>query len=312
MAEKIVFVGGKDIGLECIQTLLKSNENLSHIFCMSEDSHEVEKYSKEIGILAKKEQIPIKVTKSIKSEENIAILKKIKPDLMIVLGWRTIIPRNIFDIPTMGTVAIHSSLLPKYRGFAPVNWAVINGEKETGVTLFYLDDGIDSGNIVDQIKIPILTTDSAFDVYKKTKKASIQILMQNLAKLKSGGASRRKQVESEATYACARVPDDGEISWQLPTMNIYNQVRGLSYPYPGAFTYYKDKKIIIQKASLIEDPSRFAGRIAGRVVRLGDTWVDVLTGDGIIRLEEIDIEKQGKFPARAVLTSIKGSLGRKS
>ncbi|MEK7616888.1 MAG: methionyl-tRNA formyltransferase [Patescibacteria group bacterium] len=306
--ENIVFIGGRDRGLKCIKALIEKGEKLPYIFCLEEDDHEKEKYSKQIVALAKKHSIPVKVTKTIKSVTDINLLKNLKPLLIIVMGWRTIIPSEVLKIPKRGVVAVHESLLPKYRGFAPINWAIINGEKMSGVTLFYLDEGIDSGDIIAQRKIPIGSTDTGFTLYQKTKTASVEILIDYLEDIKRGSASRIKQNEKEATYTCFRTPDDGEIFWTRPAKDIYNLIRALSDPYPGAFTIYEGRKIIIQKASFTDSPRNFVGRIPGRVVAVGQGWVEVLTGDGSLKIEEIEVEGK-KLPASKIFSSIKGTLG---
>lgn len=307
--EGIVFIGGRDRGLECINALLKKGETIAYIFCLKEDAHEKEKYSKQIKTLANKASIPVKVTRSIKAED-IAILRDLKPILIIVMGWRTIIPSEVLKIPVRGVVAVHESLLPKYRGFAPINWAIINGERFSGVTLFYLDDGVDSGDIVAQKKIPIGLTDTGSTLYQKTKIASVEILLDYLEDIKKGTAPRIKQNEEEATYSCSRTPEDGQIIWDDSTKDIYNLIQALSDPYPGAFTYYQGKKFIIQKASKVASPRNFVGRTTGRVVGIGEGWVEVLTGNGILKIEEVEIDGE-KLPASKVLHSIRGTLGLK-
>lgn len=307
--KRIIFIGGRDRGLKCIETLVKKGEKIIHIFCLKEDEHEKEKYSGEILKYAKQMNIPSTLTKSVKAQEFIDQIRSLGPDLIIVMGWRTIIPSEILKIPELGCVAVHESLLPKYRGFAPVNWAIINGEKETGVSLFFLDEGIDSGDIIDQKVIQIGPNDSAPKIYKRTLKASINILIENLDAIKKGDVERHEQDHELATYTSTRIPEDGQISWNNSALEIHNFVRALSYPYPGAFTLYKGEKVIIQKASM--PPQRkFVGGIPGRVVSIGSGWVEALTGDGIIRIEEVVFDKGKIEKASQRLTSIKGTLGR--
>lgn len=305
---KIIFVGGRDRGYECIQLLHKRKENLAHIFCMPEDEHEKMKFSSKIVQFAKDKNIPITITKSIKNTEALNIIKDINPDLIIVMGWRTIIPKEIMLIPKYGAIGAHESLLPKYRGFAPVNWVVINGEKKTGVTLFHLDQGIDSGDIIDQKVIPIRQSDTAWDIYKKTAKISIELLENYLKNFPSINSKRKKQNHDDATYTVARTPEDGLISWHWDSERIYNLIRGLSSPYPGTFTFYKNQKIIIQKASLLPQPLNFVGRIPGRIASIGNGFVDVITGDSLLRVEEIETPEGKIVKANAILTSIKGTL----
>lgn len=305
---KIIFVGGRDRGYECVKMLHKKKRTPLHIFCMPEDDHEKIKFFPKIIQLAKDKKIPITSTKSIKNAQSLHIIKGINPDLIIVMGWRTLIPKEIISIPIYGTVGAHESLLPKYRGFAPVNWAVINGEKETGVTLFHLAQGVDSGDIIDQKVVKIGLNDTAWDVYKKTAKASLEILENYLKNLQNGTVKTRKQNQKDATYTAARTPEDGLISWSWNTEKIYNLIRGLSSPYPGAFTFYKNQKIIIQKASIIQNPHNFVGRIPGRIASIGERFVDVITGDSLLRIEEIEAPDGKVVKASAILTSIKGTL----
>lgn len=305
----IIFIGGRERGLECIEALIKKGEQLSYIFCLKEDPHEKEKYYQQIEALAKKQSIPVKVTRSIQPED-IILIRNLKPMLIIVMGWRTMIPTEVLNIPLRGAVAVHESLLPKYRGFAPVNWAIINGERVSGVTLFYLDEGVDCGDIIAQRKIPIGSTDTGFTLYQKTKIASVEILLDYLEDIENGTASRIKQNEKDATYTCSRTPDDGQIHWGDSSKDIYNLIRALSDPYPGAFTSFEGKKIIIQKASKVASPRNFVGRTAGRIVGIGEGWVEVLTGDGILKIEEVEVEGE-KLPASKVLHSIRGTLGLK-
>lgn len=305
----IIFIGGTDRGFECLNLLMKHGERILHIFCLEEDSHEKIKYSIQIRDLAKKGGVPFTLTKTVKNKESIENIKKLHPDLIIVMGWRTIIPKEILEIPRRKVVAVHESLLPKYRGFAPINWVIINGETKTGVTLFFLDDGIDTGDIIDQLVIPINKNESASDLYQKTKQASIDILIKNLKYLKTGDVRTRKQDGRKATYGCARIPKDGMINWNWDSLRIYNTIRALSDPYPGAFSYYRDKKIIIQQAKIPTEKINFVGRIPGRVVKLNKSSVYISTGDGILEILQIETNNGVKIKADEYFTSLKETLG---
>lgn len=305
---KVVFVGGRDRGYECIKMLYKKGQSILHIFCMQEDDHERIKFYPEIVEFAKIKKIPLTLTKSIKRASAYSIIKKVNPDIIIVMGWRTMIPEKIRLIPQYGMVGAHESLLPQYRGFAPINWTVINGEKETGVTLFHLEKGVDSGDIIDQQIIKIGPRDTAWDIYKKTKELSVRMLENYLADFDNKNKRRKKQKHNNATYTVARTPDDGLISWDWSSKKIYNLIRGLSSPYPGAFTFYNHQKIIIQKASLLSNPPNFIGRIPGRIASIGNGYVDVITGDSTIRIEEIESSDGKRIKASSLIISIKGTL----
>lgn len=304
----IFFIGGGSRGYMWVREMLAQKETFVGACIMKEDLHETEKYSQKISKILKSHSIPHLVTKNVKEKKYYDFISGLTPSLIIVMGWRTLIPKETVEIPPLGCVGVHESLLPKYRGFAPVNWAVINGETKTGVSLFFLSDGMDNGDIIGQKSVPILTSDTAADLYKKTALASIELLREFLPLLKIGQASRKKQNEKQATYTCARIPDDGQINWRDSTKAIYNLIRALSYPYPGAFTYLNREKLIVSRAS-IPVQRKFVGRIPGRVVSIDhDKRVEVLTGNGIILIEEISTKGKERQNPAEIIKSIKATL----
>lgn len=300
----LFFIGGRSRGYLWVQSALKRGEKIVGAIVMKEDPHEVENFSEKISKLLLKESIPYFVAKNIKEAKYLNFIKRLSPSVIIVMGWRTIIPKQIIEIPPRGTVAVHESLLPKYRGFAPVNWSIINGEKQTGVTLFYIDKGTDSGDIISQQKVSISPEDTGVQLYEKTSSASVQLLEKFLPKIKSGKAPRRKQVEAQATYTCKRIPSDGLINWESSTMSINNLIRSLSYPYPNAFSYLNGEKIFITK-SKIPKQKNYVGKIPGRVISIDKTLgVEILTGDGTLLVQEISLDGKKPINPSEVLTSI--------
>lgn len=292
---KILFIGGREKGLVCFNSLITLGADIVWAYILKEDEHEKEKFSWDIKDFCKKKKIGYKLAKTVKGEKK--RIRGLKPDLIVVCGWRTIIPEAILKIPKSGCIAFHESLLPKYRGFAPINWAVINGEKYSGVTMFYLDSGIDSGNIIDQEKIAIGPNETAFEIYQKTIDISLSLLNKHYQAIISGKVEGVRQNESEATYLCARTPEDGRINWLDSAVNIHNLVRGLSHPFPGAFCFYKDKKIIIQK-SKIPKQIKWDGSIPGRIVYIKpNIGVEILTGDGSILITAVEVDKKMYNPA---------------
>lgn len=176
-------------------------------------------------------------------------LISLQPDVILVMGWYHMVPKKIRDIAKYGAWGIHASLLPKYAGGAPLVWAIINGEKETGVTLFRLSDGVDDGDIIEQQTIPISFEETISDVYDKVTVASKEILLHTLQNISEVKFSPQDKTIVQTWPQ--RKPEDGEIDLTWPAEKIYNFIRAQSPPYPGAFIKTADgRKIIIEKAKL--------------------------------------------------------------
>ena len=195
----------------------------------------------------------VEITGTMNTPTYLAHLRKWEPDLLIALGWYYFIPRKVRDLARLGCTGIHASLLPHYGGNAPLTWAIINGETETGVTFFYLEDEIDSGDIVTQKSFSIEPEDTIATVYEKATRDSVQILREYLPKLQSGTASRKPQDQCMATYFPARSHEDGEIDWDWNAVRIKDFIRAQTKPYPGAFTFIGGKKVIIWDAEITEE-----------------------------------------------------------
>lgn len=178
-------------------------------------------------------------------------LTALKPDLLVVIGWYYKIPRVIRELAPKGCVGIHASLLPKYRGGAPLVWAVINGETQSGVTLFHFTDNMDDGDIIAQQGFTIAHQDTIADVLAKAERASLAILRNELPRLANDTANRIPQNHSRATTVPQRKPDDGEIDWSWPAERIRNFIRAQTKPYPGAWTEIQGKRVTIWSADII-------------------------------------------------------------
>jgi methionyl-tRNA formyltransferase len=230
-------------------------------------------------------------------------------DLMLVVSWRYLIPPEVFRRPRQGTFVWHDSLLPAYRGFSPTVWAILNGEDHTGVTLFEMAEEVDSGDIVDQERVPIGPDDPIRVVMERVTEAYLTLLERNLEALLAGTAPRRPQDPSRATYTCKRLPQDNRIDWKAPTAAVYNLIRAVSAPYPGAYTFLDGRKLIVWAARRLPDAPRYVGRVPGRVVevRPGEGVV-VLTGDGALLLTEVQPEGMPPVCAAEVLQSLSQTL----
>jgi methionyl-tRNA formyltransferase len=232
-------------------------------------------------------------------------------DLLFAVSWRYMIPREIYELPRFGAYIFHDSLLPAYRGFAPTVWALINGEPQTGVTLFHAAEDVDSGDIVAQQPVPIGADDTIADVMGRVTEAYLSLLEDSLPALLVGAAAATPQDHSAATYTCRRLPEDNRIDWTQSSERIYNLIRAVTRPYPGAFTTLDGARLTIWSASRLPAFPPYVGRIPGRVVEVkrGEGAV-VLTGDGALLLREIQPEGGEPVNAAALLKRLSQTLGR--
>lgn len=302
---KVLFIGGKEKGYISLKRLLQMDCSIVNVFIMQEEAHEEEKFSDKISALCQIHRIPYVIKKTVKYD--LGIIKDSKPDVIFVIGWRSIIPYEIISLPSLGTIAFHESLLPRYRGFAPINWAIINGEKETGVTMFYLNKNMDEGDIIAQVKFTINKNDTAYTIYKKTIEITLQLLNENFKKIVTNKAPRKKQNNANATYTCLRTPEDGRIDWRKSAYEIHDFVRAAAFPYPGAFCFLENKKIGIEKTE-ISLQKNWGGSIPGRVISIDkERGIEVLCGSGSLFIKAIKVSKKIVNPA-SYITSIKQTL----
>ena len=289
---RFAFIGGTARGLILLDSLLK--RNLIPLFCIisEEDKHETHKYSGDIELLLKRFNIPYEVKKKL-SKDNYKKLQDL--DFAVVYGWRTLIDISSCDSLKLGFIAAHHSILPKYRGFAPLQWAIINGEKETGVTLFKINEGeIDSGNIIAQKRIQIGPDEYAGDVDKRLIESSVELYTELFKNYETKKISFTGQNDAEATYTCKRTPDDGKIDWTKTSFEIFNLIRALADPFPGAFCDFRNIRYHIKRAGIgTNNLRKYSGRIPGRIVKIFPEGIEVLCGEGTIRISEWENKSTG-------------------
>ena len=300
---KICLFLGSRRGHAVLKKLITAQANITGILCLVEDPHE-DQYHPKVSAIAKEHNIPLFYSTDVKPSEYAAVLRQLQPDITFAIGWRYMINQEAYSIPPLGTLIIHDSLLPKYRGFAPMNWAIINGESETGVTLFHIAEGVDCGPIVDQMATSIEIHDTAKTVDEKIIKLYEEIIIKNLPSLAAGKVKSVPQDETRATYTCKRTPEDGEINWQQTALQIYNLIRGLTHPFPGAYTTLRGKRIVIWNAELPEKADIYVGNIPGRILGKRSGAIEVLTGKGVLRLTQLQYCDEEEKPAGDIPVSL--------
>ncbi len=240
---KAIVCAYHNVGYRCIKELLNQGVEIPLIFT-HEDSATEQIWFSSVRALAEKNGIPF-LTSSINEPENIEKIRQIAPEFLLSFYYRNMIKPEVLEIPAKGALNMHGSYLPKYRGRVPVNWAVINGETETGATLHYMVAKPDAGDIVDQEKVAIEFTDTAHDVFGKVTDVAVTVLGRAWPKLMDGSAARIPMDLKAGGYFGGRKPEDGRIDWSKSAVEIYNLIRGVTHPYPGAFTELNGEKTTI-------------------------------------------------------------------
>lgn len=303
---RIVYMGTPDFAVESLKALVEGGYNVVAVVTMPDkpmgrhgsvlQPSPVKQYAVEKGL---KVLQPEKLKDSAFVEE----LRALKADLQVVVAFR-MLPEVVWAMPPLGTFNAHASLLPKYRGAAPINWAVINGETETGITTFFLKHEIDTGDIIQQVRIPIAETDNVEVVHDKLMVLSGKLVTETVDNIIAGTVKAIPQAEIkdvEPTPAPKIFRETCRIDWNQPTKKVYDFIRGLS-PYPAAWTTLNGKAVKIYEAEREEGNG---GDEAGRICSDGKTYLKVATADGWLRIKVLQVEGKKRMPVSDLLRGFK-------
>ncbi len=290
---KIVVCAYHNVGYRCLEELIRQGAEVAMVFS-HEDSPTEEIWFESVRSLCLRERIPFRTT-DINEPMNIDMIRAINPDFILSFYYRNMIKPVVLDLARRGALNLHGSYLPRYRGRVPVNWAVINGETETGATLHYMVEKPDAGDIVDQAKVEILFTDTALDVFHKLTDAAVAVIRRSWPLLVAGTAPRLPMDLSAGSYFGGRKPADGEIDWSKSAVQIYNLVRGVTHPYPGAFTWLEGKKVIIWQAWPVQGSGEPGTIVSTNPLLAG-------TGDGLLEIRSLQVEGEAEIPASLFIT----------
>lgn len=305
----IVFFGASKFGLRCLKQLLTVPDiricgvltaprtfNISY----SPGRSVTNILHRDFHSICKESSIPIEeLSGKMNDPSLIEIIKKGLPDFILVAGWYHNIPREILMIPSKGVAGFHAALLPLYRGGAPLVWAIINGERTAGLSLFYFDKGVDTGDIIDQRPVSIKFNDNIASVYERIEELALSMIADMIPLIARGDAPRLKQGELPAGHPPVwpqRCPEDGHINWFSSAIDIYNFVRAQTRPYPGAFTTLHGQRLIIWECKLFDRLNRHGS--PGEVTAIIDEGplkgilVATADGDCPILLTEIEFNER--------------------
>jgi methionyl-tRNA formyltransferase len=304
---RLIFMGTPDFALPSLTALLEAGEEVISIYTQPDrpKGRGRKSASSPVKELALSYHLPVFQPVSLKESFVQDQLAEQRPDLLIVVAYGLILPKTVLNIPTWGAVNVHASLLPKYRGAAPIQWAIISGEKETGITTMRLDAGMDTGDILLQEREPIAETDTGQSLHDRLAEMGGRLLIETLARLRLGTLIPQPQDSSLATYAPPLKKNQGEIQWNLSAEKIDLQIRGLS-PWPGAFTFLQGKRILIHRAGL--ETNDIQGT-PGTIHSIKEGTILVHTGRGLLSLGKVQIEGHRSMSSEELLRGFPIKVG---
>ena len=286
-----------EVGYTCLEKLIGMGEDVVFVVTHSDNKNE-NIWFRSVGELAHRHNIPLLKPENINEEKFIRIISSLKPDVIFSFYFRKIFGKQLLKVSPLGSINLHGSLLPAYRGRAPVNWAIINGEKETGITFHYMTEKVDGGPIIVQKKITIENKDTGLSLTKKVAIEGAGMLNEIVEGLRKNDLRVISQDESKTSYFGKRTPEMGRIEWSWSNEKIYNYTRALAYPFPGAFFIADGKKCILLKGLIKECKSQAE---PGIVVEISKSAMVVKTGKGCFSISEVKVEGRRFSPEEFAL-----------
>ncbi|UCB52634.1 MAG: methionyl-tRNA formyltransferase [Candidatus Zixiibacteriota bacterium] len=288
---RLIFMGSPEFAIPSLEKLVQSRHEMAGVVTVPDKPKGRGRKLSEspVKTFAREHDLKILAPGNLKDEGFVGTLRELNPDLMVVVAFR-ILPEVVFTIPPKGTINLHASLLPKYRGAAPINWAIINGETKSGLTTFYIKKKVDTGNMIMQREVEIDAEESFGDVHDRMAQLGAEVLLETVDLIERGEARMIEQDDSLATPAPKITPEHCRIDWSRMAEEIKNQIRGLA-PSPGAFARFRGKILKIFKARLvdsIESPGDFGVVVMSEEKE--SLWVR--TGGGILSL--LEVQPEGK------------------
>ncbi|MBR6680333.1 MAG: methionyl-tRNA formyltransferase [Clostridia bacterium] len=306
---KILFMGTPDFALFSLKALVE-NSNHSVIGVVTQPDKPSGRGYKltppPVKVYAEEKNIPVYQPNTLRTDDFAALLGEIDPECIVVVAFGKILPPNVLEYPRYGCVNVHGSLLPKYRGAAPMQRAIIDGEKITGITTMYMADGIDTGDMLDKAEVSIELSDNFETVHDKLGECGASLLLKTLEKIERGTAIRTVQNDADATYAAKITKEECKLSFDADALTIHNKIRGLS-PFPLALTHTPDSKILkIVEAEIADEKAEHTN--VGEVLSLDD-GIEVACRQGSVRLLRVVPEGKSKMSAADYIRGRKIAVG---
>ena len=289
-----------EMGHACLEALIALGAPVAALFS-HRDAPDEEIWWRSCADLARANSVPVYLPDKIGAEE-ISQVAAQQPAIIYSFYYRNLLPAELIALAPLGAYNLHGSLLPKYRGRAPVNWMLANGEREAGATLHHMVERADAGDIVAQCAVAITDGDTALTLYRKIVPLGADLIRQYHPLIASGAAPCRAQDLTQGSYFGGRRPEDGRIDWNWPARRIFNLVRAVTHPYPGAFGFLNGRKVYVWSAKIAME-SGIRGRAGEIIAERADGALEVAAGDGSVLVSRVQIEGGAETSPREMLGS---------
>lgn len=300
---KVLYMGTPDFAATVLAKLIDSEHEIIGVVTQPDKQkgrgHEVS-YSA-VKELALKHGLTVYQPVKLKEQEFLDIASALAPEVIVVAAFGQILPKVLLDIPPYGCINVHGSLLPKYRGAAPIQYSIIDGEEETGITIMYMGVGLDTGDMILQAKLPILPKDTGGSLFDKMADLGADLLIEALVEIKNGTANRIPQEDEKATYVKVIDKSMGKMDFTQPAVKLERLIRGLN-PWPSAYTFLDGKTLKIWEADTVQSEDLLnINTTPGQIVEIRKDTIVVMTGDGLLMIKELQLEGKKRMPVDAFL-----------
>ncbi|MDF2838821.1 MAG: methionyl-tRNA formyltransferase [Evtepia sp.] len=293
---KILFMGTPDFAVPSLQSLIEAGHELVGVFTQPDKpkNRGMKLQPPPVKEFALKLNIPVYQPEKLKDGTALSIIQERKPDLIVVAAYGRILPKDILEFPVLGCINVHSSLLPKYRGAAPIHWAILNGEEESGVTIMHMAEELDAGDIICQVKTSIDPNETVESLHDRLALLGAELLVKTITEIEKGTAKATSQDKALVSYAPMLSRALSPMNWSRSAQELHNQVRGL-VPWPGAATEFSGVHFKIWKSKVLHEKSK---ELEGTVLEAGNTGIKIACGGGsVLLIEELQAEGKRRMSA---------------
>lgn len=306
---RIIFMGTPDFSVPTLECLIQSRHEVAAVVTQPDKP---KGRGKELQMTPVKEcalahQIPVYQPVRARADAFVELMRELQPEVIVVIAFGQILSKELLDIPQYGCINIHASLLPRYRGAAPIQWAVINGDKESGITTMMMAEGMDTGDILEKAVVELAAKETGGSLFARLSQLGGDLLLSTLDHLETGTLTPIPQNHEQATYVKKISKEMGKICWSKPAAEIERLVRGLN-PWPSAFTYWNGKLLKIWEADVI--PQQIDG-VCGQVTEAVGDHLQIITGDGVLDIRSLQLEGKKRMDTAAFLRGypiLKGTI----